>query len=297
MKLCRIVQWKLRCGGGMLRSTMLKWKLTQYHHTTIAGVTSGFSSHHGIDAVTNCCHLLIRRCYSSSDNSIGYERKSPVEHVLLRPGMYIGATEFTSLDTWVFNQQRQTMERKAAIYNPALLKIFDEILVNAADNKQRGPDMSRIHVSISYDLQEELVITVDNDGRGIPVQKHPTERIYIPELIFGHLLTGSNFDDKQARLTGGSHGYGAKLTNIFSKSFQVETYDNKAGLLYKQVWSKNMSSVTPPLIEKRKSSGVKGLKSYTKVSFTPDLRCFIGDAWIVYCTIVLFYVQYVLLSS
>lgn len=71
------------------------------------------------------------------------------------------------------------MERKAAIYNPALLKIFDEILVNAADNRQRVPDMSRIHVSISYDLQEELVM--DNDGRGIPVLKHPTERIYIPE--------------------------------------------------------------------------------------------------------------------
>ena len=141
------------------------------------------------------------------------------------------------------------MERKAAIYNPALLKIFDEILVNAANNKQRSPDMSHIHVSISYDLQDELVITVDNDGRGIPVQKHPTEHIYIPELIFGHLLTGSNFDDKQARLTGGSHGYGAKLTNIFSKSFQVETYDNKVDLLYKQVWSKNMSSVTPPLLQ------------------------------------------------
>ncbi len=122
---------------------------------------------------------------------------------MLRPGMYIGATEFTSLDTWVFNQQRQMMERR---------EIFDEILVNAADNKQRGPDMSRNHVSISYDLQDELVITVDNDGRGIPVQKHPTERIYIPELIFGHLLTGSNFDDKQTRLTGGSHGYGANVT-------------------------------------------------------------------------------------
>jgi len=133
------------------------------------------------------------------------------------------------------------MERKTAIYNPALLKIFDEILVNAADNRQRVPDMSRIHVSISYDLQEELVM--DNDGRGIPVLKHPTERIYIPELIFGHLLTGSNFDIKQARLTGGSHGYGAKLTNIFSTSFQVETYDKKVGLLYKQVWSNNMSSI------------------------------------------------------
>ena len=75
----------------MLSIAMVQWKLTKYHHTTIAGVPNGFSSYHGIDAVTNCCHLLIRRYYSSSDNSIGYERKSPVQH---RPGMYFGATEF-----------------------------------------------------------------------------------------------------------------------------------------------------------------------------------------------------------
>jgi len=193
--------------------------------------------------------------------------------------MYIGATEFTSLDTWVFNQGKQSMERRVMFYNPALLKIFDEILVNAADNKQRDPTMSRIYVSVSYDLKDKLVISVDNDGKGIPVQMHPTEHIHIPELIFGHLLTGSNFNDEQSRLTGGSHGYGAKLTNIFSKSFKVETYDSTAGLLYKQLWSNNMSSVSLPSIEKQSgklttAAAKKRHASYTKVTFAPDLRCF-----------------------
>jgi DNA topoisomerase II len=43
--------------------------------------------------------------------------------------------------------------------------------------------------------------------------------MYVPELIFGHLLTGSNYDDDEQKVTGGRNGYGAKLANIFSSSF------------------------------------------------------------------------------
>ena len=64
-----------------------------------------------------------------------------------------------------------------------------------------------------------------NDGKGIPIEKHRVEGVWVPELVFGQLLTGSNFDDAAARLTGGRHGYGAKLTNIFSTAFTVETVD------------------------------------------------------------------------
>ena len=49
---------------------------------------------------------------------------------------------------------------------------------------------------------KNLIITITNDGSGIPIKIHPTENIYIPELIFGHLLTGSNFADSKKRLTG-----------------------------------------------------------------------------------------------
>lgn len=75
--------------------------------------------------------------------------------------------------------------------------------------------------------QKKGLIKVWNNGRGIPIQEHKEHKCYVPELVFGHLLTSSNYDDKQKKVTGGRNGYGAKLTNIFSKRFTVETQDSK----------------------------------------------------------------------
>ena len=72
------------------------------------------------------------------------------------------------------------------------------------------------------------LISVENNGKGIPVAVHAKEGVYVPELIFGHLLTSSNYDDNQKKVTGGRNGYGAKLCNIFSTEFIVETSDRYA---------------------------------------------------------------------
>ena len=171
---------------------------------------------------------------------------------------------------------------------PPFSKIFDEILVNAADNKQRDKKMSAINVTVELAPAPapapangkkgaaaaplplpRLRISVYNDGKGIPVTMHATEKMYIPELIFGHLLTGSNFDDNQSRLVGGRHGYGAKLTNIFSSCFEVETYDAKRKLLYRQQWTDNMFKAAPPAIETLSLP-----RDYTKITFEPDLARF-----------------------
>lgn len=162
-------------------------------------------------------HILIRarkeRFYSaksivfnanakSADIGSSYERKTPIEHVLLRPGMYVGQIESTVADTWVYDQDTKAMTKSSSVtYSPALLKIFDEIIVNAADNRHRDPkNMTYIDVDITSNDEHPLIIAVKNDGKGIPVVKHPTEKIFIPELIFGHLLTGSNFDDSQVNM-------------------------------------------------------------------------------------------------
>ncbi len=97
-------------------------------------------------------------------------------------------------------------------------------MVNAADNIQRDKKTDTIKVTID---QKKGVITVWNNGKGIPIQEHKEHKCYVPELVFGHLLTSSNYDDKQKKVTGGRNGYGAKLTNIFSKRFLVETQDSK----------------------------------------------------------------------
>ena len=102
-------------------------------------------------------------------------------------------------------------------------KTSDEIIVNAADNYQRDKKMTMIKVTIDTEKNQ---IKVWNNGKGIPVQMHAKEKVYVPELIFGHLLTSSNYNDNVKKVTGGRNGFGAKLTNIFSKKFTITTADS-----------------------------------------------------------------------
>lgn len=118
---------------------------------------------------------------------------------------------------WVHAQDK--MEYREIEYVPGLYKIFDEILVNAADNFQRDATMTYIKVTLGN------TITVRNDGKPIPITIHKDHGIYVPELIFGVLLTGSNYDDSEKRVVGGRNGFGAKLTNVYSTEFSVEVCD------------------------------------------------------------------------
>ena len=210
-----------------------------------------------------------------------YSRKTPLEHVLLRPGMYIGPVQrLPPSECWILDPTPPTpsdtsteitpkfrMVRKEYGLVPALIKIFDEILVNASDNRLRDPTgCTRIDVVIDPgDETRAPFISVRNDGKGIPVEMHKDENIYLPNMLFGHLLTGSNFDDTQKRVTGGRHGYGAKLTNIFSREFAVETQDKKKGLCYRQTWKNNMSESTEPVVTSEDAT------DYTIISFVPDM--------------------------
>jgi Type IIA topoisomerase (DNA gyrase/topo II, topoisomerase IV), B subunit len=153
-----------------------------------------------------------------------YQKKTQLEHILLRPDTYIGSIEKTDASLWILEEGKDKFTYKQIEYVPGLYKIFDEILVNAADNYQRDHSMDTIKVKID---EEKGFISVWNNGAGIPVQIHKEYNIYVPEMIFGHLLTSSNYDDAQKKVTGGRNGYGAKLTNIFSKKFTVETADSK----------------------------------------------------------------------
>ncbi|XP_048132347.1 DNA topoisomerase 2-like isoform X4 [Rhodamnia argentea] len=193
-----------------------------------------------------------------------YQKKSQLEHILLRPDTYIGSVEKHTQALWVYDGDE--MVHRPVTYVPGLYKIFDEILVNAADNKQRDPRMDSVKVTID---PERNLISVYNNGDGVPVEMHREENVYVPELIFGHLLTSSNYDDTVKKTTGGRNGYGAKLTNIFSTEFVIETADGKNGLKYKQVFSKNMGVKGAPDIKACKAG-----ENWTKVSFKPDLAKF-----------------------
>ncbi|PIB03074.1 DNA topoisomerase 2 [Cercospora beticola] len=194
-----------------------------------------------------------------------YQKLTQLEHILKRPDTYIGSVEYTTDQLWIYNSETEAMENRKVSYVPGLYKIFDEILVNAADNKQRDKNMNELRVDVD---PNEGKISVRNNGRGIPIEMHEKEGIWIPEMIFGHLLTSSNYDDEEAKVTGGRNGYGAKLTNIYSTEFHLETVDSKTKQRYKQTWRKNMS-----IMEKAKIDKIKG-DDYTKITFKPDFSKF-----------------------
>ncbi|KAF2145209.1 uncharacterized protein K452DRAFT_284608 [Aplosporella prunicola CBS 121167] len=194
-----------------------------------------------------------------------YQKLTQLEHIIKRPDTYIGSIERTEKQMWVFNSETESMESREVSFVPGLYKIFDEILVNAADNKQNDKNMNEIKVTIDRESGE---ISVRNNGKGIPIEIHETENIFVPELIFGHLLTSSNYDDDQQKVTGGRNGYGAKLCNIFSTEFTLETADSRAQKKYKQTWTENMGKMG-----KAKITACKG-DDYTKVTFKPDFTKF-----------------------
>eukprot|EP00127_Corallochytrium_limacisporum_P004359 Clim_evm42s158 gene=Clim_evmTU42s158 len=192
-----------------------------------------------------------------------YQKVTQTEHILLRPDSYIGSTEPHSDTMWIYDKNKMQFDQRKVTYTPGLYKIYDEILVNAADNKQRDSSMNKIKIDID---RENNTISVWNNGRGIPVVMHKTEKIYVPHLIFGVLLTSSNYNDGEKKVTGGRNGFGAKLCNIFSTEFIIETCSE--GKKYRQVFSDNNSTQGEAKITSTTSP------DYTCVTFKPDLKRF-----------------------
>ncbi|XP_067685534.1 DNA topoisomerase 2-alpha-like isoform X1 [Haliotis asinina] len=194
-----------------------------------------------------------------------YQKKSQLEHILLRPDSYVGSVEAVTQPMWVYDDVTECMVQREITFVPGLYKIFDEIMVNAADNKQRDPSMNCVKIDIDA---ENNKIRIWNNGKGIPVIEHKTEKMYVPTMIFGHLLTSSNYDDSEKKVTGGRNGYGAKLCNIFSKKFIVETSCNEYKRGFKQTWTDNMTKTKEPTITDARES------DFTCITFFPDLEKF-----------------------
>ena len=206
-----------------------------------------------------------------------YKKMSHVEHVLEKPDSYVGSTELEETSQDVLddsNKENIHIIRKSFQYCPAFYKCYDELLVNAFDHSKRQKkkyddgDKSIIQVScIKVDIYEDH-IDVWNDGDGIDIELLPEHNIYPPELIFGSLLTSTNYDDNDQREWGGRNGYGAKLANIYSTKTIVETIDKMRAKKFRQIFTNNMSQRTTPEITKCSN------KPYTKLGWYPDFRRF-----------------------
>lgn len=205
--------------------------------------------------------------------SAKYQQKTDKEHILANPDTYIGAVEQVENDMWVYDTAAQKMTHKEISYIPGLYKLFDEGIVNCRDHvvrmKQAIQNGQENCIPVSYidvGIQEDGTITMTNDGNGIDVAMHPEYNIWIPELIFGHLRTSTNYNKEEKKIVGGKNGFGFKLVLIWSKEGSVETVDHVRGLKYTQVFSGNLEVIGKPKVTKCKT------KPYTKISFKPDFE-------------------------
>lgn len=218
----------------------------------------------------------------SDDVTKKYKKLTLLEQVLLRPGMYIGDVHQAQMSSYIFDREKKVFRQEQLVYVPALYKVIDEVVSNSCDQyirlkqlREKQPKRKINHVrNISFDVNtHDNSFTVFNDGEGIEIQIHENYQIYVPELIFGNLLTGSNYDDTEDRLTIGTNGMGVKLCNIFARRFEVETVDAVSHQRYVQVFENNMRTINPPQITPCQSA------PYTRVTVHPDFAYFGLEGW------------------
>jgi DNA topoisomerase-2 len=220
-----------------------------------------------------------------------YQKMTDLEHILKKPDTYIGTNEPTDTVEYVMDSTVTAPEsgdaadtapapaltRRNITYIPGLYKLFDEGMVNmrdhvvrqaqaVADGKPDALPVTTLEVEIDT---ADGTIHMTNDGNGIDVAQHPEHKLWIPEMIFGHLRTSTNYDEnKKEKIVGGKNGFGFKLVLIWSVWGRVETVDHLRGLKYIQEFKNNLSEIVPPVIAKSK------VKPYTRVSFRPDYARF-----------------------
>ena len=198
-----------------------------------------------------------------------YRKHTHREHILSLPDTYIGSIENTSEELYIVDGEKFVQDT-VTTFNPGFYKLFDELLVNAHDHvvrlKQRKSENPVKHIEIS--VVDGTSIVMKNDGESIDVEKHPEYGVYIPQMIFGELLTSTNYDKTEKKLVGGKNGYGVKLVNIFAKKLVLTVVDAKRQLKYVQTFEDNMSKIGEPSIKACKT------KPYVEIEWTPDFARF-----------------------
>ena len=197
-----------------------------------------------------------------------YTKLTQHEHVLKRPGMYIGSTSIDKVKMYVYDDKVDGIIQKDIQVVLGFYKIFDEILVNAADHTVRDKKCNVISVNID---QKTGIIQVKNNGSSVPIEFHKDEKMYVPEMIFGTLLTSGNYNDDEERIVGGCNGIGSKVSNIYSSWFDVEIQDTVRHKKYYQRFKKNMFEKDEAVIGDLPKTEKE---SFTKITFLPDYKKF-----------------------
>ena len=217
----------------------------------------------------------------SSSLSSKYQKMTDLEHILKKPDTYIGSIQLTECTEYTTVQAEggaTNIGLATFTHIPALYKLVDEGLVNMRDHVIRqaqaikdGKPNALPVTSIEVEVDAATgTITMTNDGNGIDIAQHPEHKMWIPEMIFGHLRTSTNYaEDKKEKIVGGKNGFGFKLVLVWSTWGSVETVDHVRGLKYTQEFKANLTEICAPKITKCSSK-----KPYTRISFRPDYARF-----------------------
>jgi len=204
-----------------------------------------------------------------TDLSKQYRKHSHREHILSLPDTYIGSIENSAEEFYVVEEE-SFVQKTINPFNPGFYKLIDELLVNAHDHvvRLRERKSTDLVKKIDIEVKDNKTIVVRNDGESIDVEKHPEYGVYIPQMIFGELLTSTNYDKSEKKLVGGKNGYGVKLVNIFAKRLTLTIVDGKRQLKYTQVFEDNMTKIGEPVIKSCKN------KPFVEIEWMPDFARF-----------------------
>lgn len=188
------------------------------------------------------------------------ETKSPREHILLRPTMYVGAMNPADIDSWVLNDDEK-IEYKKVNFTEGLLKICNEVIDNSIDEgvKTDWAFSNKIKINITKDT-----FSCEDNGRGISSEKNE-EGVPAAVTAVTVPMSGSNFDENAIRKSIGMNGLGVKGSSIFSLDFECVTCDGKNTV---KINCKNH-------LDEIKYKVTKNVqKRGTIVTFTPDFERF-----------------------
>lgn len=212
-----------------------------------------------------------------------YQKLSEIDHVLIRPTMYFGSDQEKMIYDWSLNDDTKKIEWKDVNILPAFEKLFDEIISNSVDHSRRteGSHLNQIKVYYNDTDPSSIKITVSDNG-GIPIEIHPVYNQYIPDIIFGELRSGSNYNDTDQRTGTGTNGLGAKLVNIFSSEFKVSTYND--GLIYSKRYFNNMKSSDKEIIKEipedchiKQGTEISYILDQSKLIIPDDVRPYLKE--------------------
>ena len=199
-----------------------------------------------------------------------YQELSEIQHILNRPGMWVGSTKSEEKDSFIYNDKTGKFAMKITNYIPAMLKVVDEVISNSCDEFRRKDNMGLTELRVVINKDNGEIIVRDNGG--IPIVKHKEAGVYVPEFIFGRLRTSSNYDDTEDRNVIGTNGVGSALCNVFSTFFEIESADGKNE--FHRSWSDNMEKLNNDL--KVTKCGKK--THYTQTRFKLDFSRFETDS-------------------